>query len=124
MISAPERPDVVLAATGSEVALALAAAESLAERGVVAEVISVMWREHLDAALRTGRKKLAGVPVGWRALARPRDRVIGIERFGESRPGPDVAAHLGLTAAAVAAAALDCLQSCKGDADGDPPCDA
>ncbi|WP_211243868.1 hypothetical protein [Mycobacterium genavense] len=44
--------------------------------------------------------------IGWRALARPGDTVIGIERFGESGPGPEVAAHLGLTAKVVFDAAL------------------
>ena len=39
----------------------------------------------------------AGVPIGWRALARTQDRVIGLDRFGASGPGPDVAAALGLT---------------------------
>ena len=45
------RADVVLAASGSEVALALDAADLLAGRGVDATVISVMWRERLEQAL-------------------------------------------------------------------------
>ncbi|WP_006242879.1 transketolase [Mycolicibacterium tusciae] len=111
----PGHGDVVLAASGSEVALALDAADVLAESGVAATVVSVMWRERLDEAVRNGRHALpdvpvvwieAGVPVGWRALAGPRDTVIGIERFGESGKGRDVAAHLGLTPTAVADAAL------------------
>lgn len=110
-----ERPDVVLAASGSEVVLALEAADVLAERGVRATVLSVMWRERLDESIRAGRSPLpdapvvwieAGVTTGWRALAGPRDTVVGIERFGESGPGADVAARLGLTPDAVADAAL------------------
>jgi transketolase len=110
--------DVVLAASGSEVALGLEAAELLAARGVIATVISVMWRERFVEAQSSGRISLpdipivwteAGVPTGWRAVARDRDEVIGLQRFGESGPGPQVAAHLGLTPAAVANAALTAL---------------
>lgn len=106
---------VMLAASGSEVALALEAADLLSERGISAIVISVMWRELIPAALQADGTALpdlpvvwieAGVTTGWRALARPGDTVIGIERFGESGPGPEVAAHLGLTATVVFDAAL------------------
>ncbi|AQA05241.1 transketolase [Mycobacterium sp. MS1601] len=111
-------PEVVLAASGSEVALALAAADELETLGVPAAVMSVMWRERLDRALRDGDHELpsvpmvcveAGVTVGWRALAGSRGTSIGICRFGESGPGPDVAAALGLTTAAVVDAALRSL---------------
>lgn len=103
--------DVVLAASGSEVALALDGADLLAEAGVVATVLSVMCRERLDNTISAGTFTLpaapvvwieAGVTTGWRALARPGDAVMGINRFGESGPGPEVAAHLGLTATAIA----------------------
>jgi transketolase len=110
--------DVVLAASGSEVSLALDAADRLASRGVQASVISVMWRERLVEALSRDGGKLPDVPVvwaeagvstGWRAVARDRDEVVGIDRFGESGPGPQVAAHLGLTPAAIVNAALVAL---------------
>lgn len=110
--------DVLLAASGSEVGLAAKAAELLAARGVEAMVMSVMWRDRLDAALQSGATLLpdvpavwveAGVPVGWRALARPRDVVIGLERFGEAGPGQEVAVHLGLSVAAVARRAMEVI---------------
>jgi transketolase len=106
---------VVLAASGSEVALALKAAALLAAHGLGARVVSVMWRERFEEARRAGTYRLpktpvvwieAGVPTGWRAAAGPRDGVIGIERFGESGKGREVAAHVGLTAEAVARAAF------------------
>lgn len=111
-------PDVVLAASGSEVSLALAAAELLMDRGTRAAVISVMWRERLEERFFRDRSVLpdvpvvwaeAGVTIGWRAIGRDRDRVVGLNRFGESGPGPLVAAHLGLTPEAVANAALSAL---------------
>ncbi len=110
--------DVVLAASGSEVSLALDAADLLAGRGVDAIVISVMWRERLQEALSHDRSVLPDVPVvwteagvttGWSAIARDRDQVVGLNRFGESGPGPEVAAHLGLTATAIASAAITAL---------------
>ncbi|MFP5020063.1 transketolase [Pseudonocardia phyllosphaerae] len=111
-------PEVVLTASGSEVAAALDAAATLAERGVAARVVSVPWRERFAAALADGsypRPEVpvvwveAGVPTGWQALAGPRDVVVGLERFGESGKGAEVAAHLGLTGDAVADAALRAL---------------
>jgi transketolase len=108
--------DVVLAASGSEVALALEAAELLTGRGVSVTVVSVMWRERMEQALSMVRLPdapvvwvEAGVPTGWRAVAAERDQVIGLQRFGESGPGPLVATHLGLTPTAIANAAFTAL---------------
>ncbi|MDA3657544.1 transketolase [Mycobacterium xenopi] len=113
-----DEADVVLAASGSEVSLALEAAELLATRDVRATVISVMWRERLQQALVSGCRPWgdapvvwveAGVPIGWRAIGSDCDTVIGLNRFGESGPGTQVAAHLGLTPVAIANAALAVL---------------
>ncbi|MBB3754220.1 transketolase [Mycolicibacterium sp. BK634] len=120
----PGTADIVLGASGSEVALALQAADLLAERGVDAAVMSVMCREWLDTARGWSDVPAvwieAGVPTGWRALAGPRDAVVGISRFGESGPGPQVAEHLGLSPAAVAETALRTLgRSADEPPDGD-----
>lgn len=113
-----DNPDVLIAASGSEVSLALDAADLLAIRGVHATVISVMWREQLQEALSDHPQLLpdvpvvwaeAGVPTGWRAIAHDRDEVVGLNRFGECGPGPQVAAHLGLTPTAIANAASTAL---------------
>jgi transketolase len=115
----PDGCDVVLAASGSEVALALDAAGLLARQRVRADIVSVVWRERFDEALLAGHYELPDVPVvwieagvrtGWRAVAGPRDTVIGIERFGASGRGQDVAEHVGLSPAAVADAALATLR--------------
>ncbi|HEX7660333.1 MAG TPA: transketolase [Pseudonocardiaceae bacterium] len=112
------RPDVLLAASGSEVGLALAAADRLAELGVRAEVRSIPWRERFAQARReSGEPEVptvwveAGVTTGWRALAGTRDRVIGLSTFGASAPGPVVLLNLGLTVERVVAAALDASNS-------------
>jgi transketolase len=113
-----DEADVVLAASGSEVSLALEAADLLATRGVHAIVVSVMWRERLQEALSRDRGVWpdlpvvwaeAGVRTGWCAIAGDRDAVVGLNRFGESGPGPQVAAHLGLTPTAIADAAFTVL---------------
>lgn len=110
-----DTPHVMLAASGSEVALAMQAAELLSERGIAAIVVSVMWRERIAALPDLPVVWIeAGVSTGWRALARPCDTVIGIDRFGASGPGPEVAAHLGLTASAVAEAALHSIARASG----------
>ncbi|MDW5609748.1 transketolase [Mycolicibacterium sp. D5.8-2] len=109
---------VVLAASGSEVSTAIEAADLLAARGVDAAVLSVMWRERMHEALRDHSRILPGCPVvwaeagiktGWCAIARDQDRVVGLTGFGESGPGAQVAAQLGLTATAIADAALTAL---------------
>lgn len=111
----PAQADVVLAASGSEVGLVEKAAELLRARGAAATVLSVPWREQFHRALRTGAVPAPEVPVvwveagvgtGWRAIARPGDVVLGIDRFGHSGAGGDVAAHMGLSARAVAASAF------------------
>lgn len=113
-------PDVVLMATGSEVGLACAASDELADQGVVARVVSVPWRERLEEALGSDPQLLppcpavwveAGVPHGWKALARPGDQVIGLRRFGASAPGPVVYGELGFTVSAVVQAALNSIRS-------------
>jgi transketolase len=115
---AANEADIVLAASGSEVSLALEAADLLAARGVHATVVSVMWREGLQEALSRDRRVLpdlpvvwaeAGVRTGWCAIASDRDEIVGLDRFGESGPGPQVAAHLGLTPTAIANAAFTAI---------------
>ena len=99
-------PDVDLLATGSEVGLALGAAELLEADGVRARVISVPWRERHAATIPAAERAPvtvsieAGVTSGWADLATIR---IGVDRFGASGKASDVLAHLGLTPAAVAA---------------------
>ncbi len=55
---------VMLAASGSKVALALEAADLLSERGISTIVISVMWRERIPAALQADGTALPDLPCG------------------------------------------------------------
>jgi transketolase len=106
-----------IVATGSEVALALAARELLAGEGVVARVVAMpSWElfaaqdaAYRDAVLPPGQPKVsveAGIAMGWERWV---DRSVSIERFGASAPGEVVMRELGMTPEAVAAAVRELL---------------
>ncbi|HSM51525.1 MAG TPA: transketolase [Thermoanaerobaculia bacterium] len=110
----PERrPDLVLLATGSEVALALGAAAELGGRGVACRVVSLpSWelfarqeRAYRDAVLPpTARRRLAveaGASLGWHRWAGAEGAVVAIDRFGASAPDSELAELFGMTVARV-----------------------
>jgi transketolase len=112
-----DEPDVVLIGTGSEVPVALAAAERLEADGVAARVVSMpSWElfaaqdeSYRDGVLPPGLPSVAveaGTTLGWERWA---DRTIGIDRFGASAPGAEVLERLGITADNVAGAARELL---------------
>ena len=114
------RPDVILIATGSEVALALAARGELAGSGVRARVVSLPSWELFDAQPQAYRDSIlpptvlarvaveAGAPQGWERYTGAFGAVVGIEdRFGASAPIQVVMEKLGFTAANVAARAAE-----------------
>jgi transketolase len=104
---------VVLMATGSEVAPALEAAKLLAGEGIRARVVSFpSWRifeeqsaEYKASVLPAGVPKLAveaGATLGWWKYVGLDGDVIGLDRFGASAPGPIVLEKLGFGAENVA----------------------
>jgi len=110
-------PDVVLIGTGSEVAVALDAAATLTAAGHSVRVVSMpcteLFAEQADgyraSVLPAGIPTVsveAGVTFGW---ARWADTSIGIDRFGASAPGDQAMTGLGITPAAVVAAAESLL---------------
>lgn len=112
--NSPGTPDICLVASGSEVSMALAAADRLkAEKPQLSiRVVSMPDRNAFFAAPAPVREAIlappakvfvaeAGVAMGWERIAEP-ERIFSIERFGESGPGDKVAAHLGFTADAFA----------------------
>ena len=103
--------DCTLIATGSEVGVALDARELLASADISARVVSMpSWElfaeedeDVIDEVLPDGPPRFsieAAATFGWERWA---DIVIGIDSFGASAPGPEVLAHFGITAEAVAA---------------------
>ena len=109
LVAGDDRPDAIVAATGSEVHLALAARERLEEEGKRLNVVSVPCLELFD---EQGPEYMArlfpeGVPVAtieagrtgpWRVLAGRDGLTIGIDRFGASAPAGILAEWYGLTA--------------------------
>jgi transketolase len=107
---------ITLLATGSEVPLAMQARAALAAEGIVARVVSMPSCSDFDRQSAEYRAQVlprnipvlaieAGVSNFWRAYTGFDGDVVGIDRFGESAPAPQVAEALGLTAQAVVARA-------------------
>jgi transketolase len=110
--------DVTLIATGSEVEIAVSAAEKLrTEHGVAAAVVSMpCWElfEEQEAAYRA--KVLGSAPrvaveaaarLGWDRWIGDNGAFIGMTGFGASAPAPDLYRHFGITPEAVVDAALE-----------------
>jgi len=116
-----DKTDILLLASGSEVADAVGAQKLLAEKGIGARVISMpSWElfEAQDAAYRESVlpaaivKRLAveaGVPLGWHRYVGSAGDVIGMTRFGASGPYQVLQREFGFTADAIAARALALL---------------
>lgn len=113
VVAGDETPAVVLVATGSEVHVALEARTLLAAAGVAARVVSMpSWElffeqddDYRAGVLPAGVPRVsveAGRSLGWRDVVGERGAVVGLDRFGESAPGPVVMEKLGFSAARVA----------------------
>ena len=116
---------VIVVATGSEVEIALAAAELLEAQGLGADVVSMPCTERFDAQPRDYREDIlpdvsnreilrvsleAGTTFGWERYTGLHGLRIGIDRFGVSAPAPDAYAYFGLTPDAVATRVLDFMK--------------
>lgn len=116
-----ENADLLIIATGSEVHLALEAAENLARRSVAACVVS-MPSFHLFSKQDAGYREkilMPGVPKfvieagrtsGWSDMLGEKCEVIGIDDFGRSAPEKDVYAFFGLTGEKIAEKIESCLK--------------
>ena len=112
LLRCPDARDVTLIATGSEVEIALAAADALASEGVHAAVVSAPCFERFAARPEAERAELLGtaprigveaaIRQGWDLFLRPGDGFVGMTGFGASAPAPALYQHFGITAAAVA----------------------
>jgi transketolase len=103
-----QEPKAVIVATGSEVQLAMAAKQKLAEEGLAVRVVSMpctsvfdrqppMYR---DVVLIPTLPKIAveaGVTDFWRKYVGLDGAVVGIDRYGESAPGPRLFEYFGFT---------------------------
>ncbi|MCB1329310.1 MAG: transketolase family protein, partial [Maritimibacter sp.] len=107
--------DVTLIATGSEVEIAMNAADKLAEAGIRAAVVSAPCFEAFAAQPDAYREAVLGtaprvgveaaVQMGWEALLGPKSAFVGMKSFGASAPAGELYKNFGITADAVADAA-------------------
>jgi transketolase len=116
------RPAIILIATGSEVALALAARDELHRQGVAARVVSMPSSELFEEQPQPYKHEVlppnvtarlaieAGVSQGWWRYAGSAGDVLGLERFGASAPGKTVMEKLGFTVDNVVARAQALLR--------------
>jgi transketolase len=112
VLSTDSQPQVVLMATGSELSLAVEAAKMLrSENRLKVRVVSVpsttvfdqQSQDYKASVLPAGVPRVvveAGVTDFWWKYQPA--AVVGLDRFGESAPAPDVYKHFEITALAVA----------------------
>jgi transketolase len=113
--------NIILIATGSEVALAIAAADVLAADGIAARVVSMPCTDVFDSQPDDYRQSVlpsditarvvieAGVTETWWRYAGEHGQVIGINCFGESAPAPELFEHFGFSTENVVATAKKVL---------------
>ncbi len=114
-------PDLILIATGSEVALVMSAADALSHDRVAARVVSMPCTDIFDSQPVEYRQQVlppeitarvvveAGVTETWWRYAGERGQVIGINRFGESAPAAELFEQFGFSAENVVGVAKDVL---------------
>ena len=118
--AAQGKAQVSIFATGSEVAIAIEAKKLLGAKGVAARVVSVPCFELLLEAPEAARHAIIGsakvnvgveaaVRQGWDAIIGSDGGFVGMTGFGASAPYKDLYKHFGITAEAVAEAALSKL---------------
>lgn len=121
--SSKETPDIILLATGSEVQLAVEAAQQLEQEGIAARVVSVPcldWfeqqpQEYIDEVLPpavTARVSVeAAIAMPWYKWLGSRGKAVSLEHFGASAPYERLYQEFGITTEAVVAAAHQSLES-------------
>lgn len=121
MRAVPGERDVTLIATGSEVQLAMEAAEALATDGIQAVVISAPCFELFAAQSAGYRAEIRGraprigieaaIRQGWELFLERDDIFVGMTGFGASAPAAELYQHFGITKEAIVAAAKRRMQS-------------
>lgn len=103
-----ETPEVILMASGSEVSLALKAAQALADEKISSRVVSFPCWELFDQQPETYRNTVlppdtrrlaieAGSPLGWAKYVGEQGAVLGLDHFGASAPADILFREFGFT---------------------------
>jgi len=116
LVEPASAPKAIIIATGSEVQVAVKAAETLNADGIATRVVSMpswelfaqqdaAWRERVLPASITVRVAIeAASPFGWERWVGSRGTIIGLDHFGASAPADRLFKEFGLTPERVAAA--------------------
>lgn len=109
VLAPTDEPDLVIIATGSEVGLALGAAEQLSAAGLRVQVVSMPCMELFEQQPQEYRQSVlppdcarcmaieAGITQGWHRYVGDQGLVIGMYGFGASAPASALAEHFGFT---------------------------
>ena len=113
--------DVTLLATGTEVGVAVDAANLLAKEGIAAAVVSIPSFELFRAQTQDYQHEVLGhaprvaveaaVAQSWHEWLRKSDRFVGMSGFGASAPAPKLFEAFGITATHVAESARQAIKS-------------
>lgn len=102
------KPQAIIIATGSEVALAMQAQKTLADEGIHVRVVSMPCtnafdrqdQSYKDSVLPKGSKRVAveaGITGFWHKYVGLEGAVVGMDTFGESAPAGELFKHFGFT---------------------------
>lgn len=121
LIRSADTSKALIIATGSEVALAIEAADILAADGVLVNIVSMPCVEWFNDQDQTYRDSVldpsisarvaveAGSTFGWHRYVGDRGRIVGVDHFGASADGPRLFTEFGLTAGSIANAVREAL---------------
>ncbi|MBN2331690.1 MAG: transketolase [Deltaproteobacteria bacterium] len=116
-------PEIILMATGSEVAIATEAGKMLAGHGIAARIVSMPSWELFDRQSNEYRERIlpaavkarisieAGATQGWHRYVGDLGLAVGIDHFGASAPYEVLYEKFGLTASRLVEQALAMLQA-------------
>ncbi|XAR63180.1 Transketolase [Bertholletia excelsa] len=115
--SSGNKPNVIVIGTGSELEIAVKAADELRKEGKAVRVVSLVSWELFDEQSDAYKESVlpeavsarvsieAGSTFGWEKIVGNKGKAIGIDRFGASAPAGKIYKEFGITAEAVIAAA-------------------
>ena len=110
LVEPEDGPELIIIATGSEVAIAVETARQLNGNGSSVRVVSMPSTDAFDNQPEEYREQVlppacrrriaieAGIPDYWRKYVGLDGRILGVPTFGESAPGGAVFEHFGINA--------------------------
>ena len=110
LVEPEDEPELIIIATGSEVAIAVETARQLNGNGSSVRVVSMPSTDAFDNQPEEYREQVlppacrrriaieAGIPDYWRKYVGLDGRILGVPTFGESAPGGAVFEHFGINA--------------------------